>query len=177
MNRSTDRIMIIAITPLILEKGLLWFDRNLTRIEKAVGGFWQKNTLYLETGQKIMLSELLRKLTDFGYQKYQTVELPGEFSQIGGYITVFPINSTNAFRIGFNGNIIENITETNKKNSDPDVPLKKIIYKDNSRRREISGDLSSLKPGDYVVHLDHGIGFFVKKCRMSNVCPGICRRR
>ena len=169
MKESIDHVLIVALTPLILEKGLLWFDKNLTRIERTVGGFWQKNTLRVETGQKIMLSELLRKLTDFGYQKYQTIELPGEFSQVGGSITVFPVNSANAFRIEFNGNSVEKIIETDKINASPETPLKKIIYEGASRRRELSGDLTSLKPGDYVVHLDHGIGRFIEKRQLSVV--------
>ena len=107
-------MLVIALTPLILEKGLVWFEKNERRIEKVLkssfntsiearlqsprsaSSFWQKNTLIIESGQKILLSEFTRKLSDFGYEKYQRVELPGEFSQIGGALTVFPINMKSA---------------------------------------------------------------------------------
>lgn len=178
MNMSIGRILIVALTPLILEKGLVWFKENEKRIERAVShpdaaaGFWQKNSIIIERGQKVMLSELLRKLTDFGYEKYQRVELPGEFSQAGGTVTLFPINAPRAFRVEFGGNAIENIEELSQiKNEAPESPLKKIIYpstslgasKDNHRRREIHADFANLKEDDYVVHLDHGIGKFVEK--------------
>lgn len=172
MNMSIGRILIVALTPSILEKGLVWFKENERRIEKAIShpdaaaGFWQKNSIVIERGQRVMLSELLRKLTDFGYEKYQRVQLPGEFSQAGGTVTLFPINAPCAFRVELGGNAIENIEEVSQiKNETPESPLKKVIYKDKHRRREIPADLANLKAGDYVVHLDHGIGkLLTKKC-------------
>ncbi|MFY9457421.1 MAG: DEAD/DEAH box helicase [Candidatus Spechtbacterales bacterium] len=156
---SIQRMLIVALTPPILEKGLVWFKENERRIGRAIG-FWQKHTLRIEVGQKIMLSEFTRKLTDFGYEKYQNVKLPGEFSQIGGTITVFPINTRRACRVEFNGNFIESITElVNIKNDQPETPLGKII----ENRKEIQNDLSNLKEGDYIVHLDHGIGRFIEE--------------
>ena len=166
MEKSIDRILIIGLTPLILEKGLVWFEKNQRRIEESLQhpSFWQKSTFLIKDGQKIMLSELLRKFSDFGYEKYQKVELPGEFSQIGGTVTIFPINTPVAFRIEFDGNTIESIDELHSiENKSPETPLGKIIYKDSHRRREIPADLASLKEGDYIVHLDHGIGKFLKK--------------
>jgi len=166
MKESRDRVLIVALTPLILEKGLVWFEKNKRHIEKSLQhpSFWQKNTLAVVRGQKIMLSELLRKLSDFGYEKYQRVELPGEFSQIGGTVTIFPINTPTAYRIEFDGNTIENIDELRTiENKIPETPLGKIIYKDNHRRKEIPAGLARLKAGDYIVHLDHGIGLFLRK--------------
>ena len=178
MEKSTDHVLVVALTPLILEKGFIWFEKNKRHIEKArtrhdaSAGFWQKNTILIESGQQIMLSKLLRKLSDFGYEKYQKIELPGEFSQIGGTVTIFPINTPIAYRIEFGGNTIESIEELQSiENKTPETPLGKIIYpsaglgtgKDKQRRREIPADLENLKEGDYIVHLDHGIGKFLKK--------------
>lgn len=170
MKKSTDHVLVVALTPLILKKGFVWFEKNKRHIEKArtrpdaAAGFWQKNTILIESGQQIMLSELLRKLSDFGYEKYQKIELPGEFSQIGGTVTIFPINTPCAYRIEFDGNTIESIEELQSiQNEAPETPLGKIIYKDKQRRREIPADLENLKEGDYIVHLDHGIGKFLKR--------------
>jgi len=178
VEKSTDHVLVVALTPLILEKGFIWFEKNKRHIEKArtrhdaSAGFWQKNTILIESGQQIMLSKLLRKLSDFGYEKYQKIELPGEFSQIGGTVTIFPINTPIAYRIEFGGNTIESIEELQSiENKTPETPLGKIIYpsaglgtgKDKQRRREIPADLENLKEGDYIVHLDHGIGKFLKK--------------
>jgi len=169
VKKSIPKVLVIALTPLILERGLVWFEKNKRRIEESLQhpSFWRKNTLVVVWGQKIMLSELLRKLSDFGYEKYQKVELPGEFSHIGGTVTIFPINTPTAYRIEFDGNAIESIDELHPpaggENKTPETSLKKIIYKDNHRRREIPADLARLKEGDYIVHLDHGIGKFLKK--------------
>src|SRR3989344_1012237 len=111
-----QKLMIAAITPPILEKGLVWFEQHERRIEGASSPFWQRNTIALYENQKIMASELTRKLADFGYQKYQNVDLPGEFAQAGGIVTLFPVNRKNAVRLEFAGNTIESIEETEKKN-------------------------------------------------------------
>ncbi len=164
MNKSTDRLQVVALTPLTLERGLIWFKSNEESILEArkKPSFWRTHTILVEKNQTLMLSELLRVLSDFGYQKYQTVKLPGEFSQLGGTLTVFPINMTNAYRIVWDGNTIEDISETAVTNPSPETPLGKIVEK----RYEIPTNLFNLKEGDYVVHLDHGIGKFVKKSDM-----------
>lgn len=158
-------LVIVALTPSMLEKGLLWFEKNSRDLESARStlSFWQKNTIVLEKGQKISLSEVTRRLTDSGYQKHETTELPGEFSQLGGMLTLFPINARCAYRIEFYGNTIAEITETNRKNPAPEKPLAEIIYEGKKRRSQIPHDLLNLTEGDYVVHLDHGIGRFVQK--------------
>jgi len=158
-----DRLIIVAITPPILEKGLVWFEQHKQRIEKASSPFWQRNTLTLRKDQKITMSEVVRTLYDFGYQKYQDIELPGEFSQTGGILNVFPVNSEFALKIEFLGNTVETIYKTSKLNPDPQKPLNKVIYNEGARRKEPQSDLSKLKPGDFVVHLDHGIGLFAGK--------------
>ncbi|MEK7104221.1 MAG: hypothetical protein AAB842_02380, partial [Patescibacteria group bacterium] len=101
--------------------------------------FWQDNTLFLEAGQKrtstppagaghtvnrqgknillraekpalpIKISEILKKIDEMGYEKVFKVTEPGEFSQIGGIIEIFPINSFFAMRLDFLGNTIETI--------------------------------------------------------------------
>ena len=169
-------MLIVALTPLVLEKGLIWFEKNNISIIKAAtpslspdslrSSFWSRNSLAVEKNQKLLLSEFTRKLTDLCYKKYQTVELPGEFSQLGGTITLFPINMPCALRIEFNGNFVEQITELSHiKNNQPETPLGKII----ENKKEILNDLSSLKTGDYVVHLDHGVGKFLEKRCMQNL--------
>jgi transcription-repair coupling factor (superfamily II helicase) len=173
VEKSTPKLLIVALTPLILEKGLVWFQENEKYIQKSLAApldspsaplFWRKNAFMIEEGQQVILSEVLRKLVDFGYEKYQRVELPGEFAQAGGTITIFPINSPCAYRIEFNGNTVESInTLRSIENNSPETPLGKIIFPKGARRREIPADLLNLTKGDYVVHIDHGIGKFCEK--------------
>lgn len=162
MKKSIYKALIVGLTPLILEKGLVWFEKNKSHIEKSANkpSFWRNNSIIIEKNQKILLSLLLRKLTDLGYRKYQGVELPGEFSQVGGTVTIFPVSLPHALRVEFNGNLIEEIVALEHlKNNEPETPLKNII----ANRKEIVSDLSHLKRGDYVVHLDHGVGLFLQK--------------
>lgn len=181
-NSITNKLLIIGITPHILENGLIWFEKNEKRITKAhfdslmlsrgKPSFWQKHSIILEKGGKIMMSEFMRKLAELGYEKYQTISLPGEFSQQGGTVSVFPINSKFAVRIEFFGNSVEAIVRLELENTLPETPLKKIIE---TKRREVPNDLSMLEEGDYLVHLDHGIGRFIK----TEICgkPGIPHKK
>ena len=90
-----NRILITSITPYFLERRSFWFEENLNKILRArkTQAFWQDNTLFLEKGQKVNLSEILRKLDELGYEKVFKVQEPGEFSQRGGIVDVFPVNS------------------------------------------------------------------------------------
>jgi transcription-repair coupling factor (superfamily II helicase) len=157
---TLQKVLIVSITPYFLERNNLWFGQNIKKILEArkTQFFWQENTLFLEKDLKIPLSFLLRKLDEMGYEKVWQVSQIGEFSQRGGIVDVFPINFNFAIKIEFLGNKIENIfklpieTENEKR--------EKEILKKRLKSQKIFSDLKSLKPGDYLVHLDHGIGIF-----------------
>ncbi len=157
---STDRVLIVSITPYFLEKGNFWFEENLNKILKArkTQVFFGDNTLFLEKDQKNNLSETLRKLDEMGYEKVMGVSEPGEFSQRGGIIDVFPINLSYAVRFEFLGNKIENIeklpVEIKDEKSVKDFLKKKL------KSQKVFSDLKRIKSGDYLVHLDHGIGTY-----------------
>jgi len=106
-----DRVLIVSIIPYFLERGSFWYKENLNKILKIrkTQTFWQENTLILEKDQEINFSELLRKLDMLGYEKVFKISEPGEFSQRGEIVDVFPINLNFALRFEFLGNKIENI--------------------------------------------------------------------
>jgi len=157
-----DRVLIVAIIPYFLEKGNLWFEENLEKISEArkTQSFWEDNTLFLERGQTYHLSSFLRKLDELGYERVWQVTEPGEFSQRGGIIEVFPINLNFAIRLEFLGNRIESIEGLEVKIKDEKIF--KNILKKRLRSQRVYSDLAGLKPGDYLVHLDHGIGRFIR---------------
>ena len=143
-----DRVLIVSITPYFLEKGNLWFEENFAKIMEArkTQTFFEDNILYLEKNRRLHLSETLRKLDEMGYEKVLDAREPGEFSQRGGAINVFPINLNYAVRFEFLGNKIENIEK---------LPIEvgnEKIQKEILKKR--------LKSGDYLVNLDHGIGTY-----------------
>ncbi|MDI6591936.1 MAG: helicase-related protein, partial [Patescibacteria group bacterium] len=141
---------------------------NLNKILEArkTQSFFEDNTLYLEKNQNYNFSQFLRKLDEMGYEKVLQVSEPGEFSQRGGIIDVFPINSNSALRFEFFGNEIEDIEKLpieieNEKSA-------KEILKKKLKRQLLFSDLKGLKPGDYLVHLDHGIGIYKQQLEINN---------
>lgn len=162
MPKSSE-ILIAGLTPSFLEKPVLWFSENFNRIKNAskTQSFFKENALFLSAGQNINFSEFLRKLDELGYQKVSSVYSAGEFSKQGGLIDIFPINSEKIIRLDFFGNKIEEIIEIE--------PKSEIIhaYRQASEKPKPSRlDSTRLikneiyRAGDFVVHLDHGIGIF-----------------
>ena len=155
-----DQILIASITPYFLERGNLWFAENLEKILEArkSQSFFEDNILLFRRGHKMNFSQVLRKLDELGYEKVQSVTEPGEFSRRGGTIDVFPLNYNNAFRVDFYGNQIENI-ESLPLAIDDEKEVKERI-KRKLKRKKIYSQLGTLKQGDYLVHLDHGVGVY-----------------
>ncbi|MBZ9572571.1 DEAD/DEAH box helicase [Patescibacteria group bacterium] len=160
-REAVNRALIVSYTPYFLERRNFWFEENLAKILRArkTQTFWQDNTLFLEKGQKVNLSEILRKLDELGYEKVFKVQEPGEFSQRGGIVDVFPVNSKFAVRFDFLGNKIENIEKLDIEIEDE--KRQKEFLKRKLKSQKLFSDLKGLKAGDYLVHLDHGVGKFM----------------
>src|SRR3989344_4797139 len=112
MEKSiADGILIVGITPYFLERSCFWFEENIKQILEAskTQSFFQDNTIYIEKDKEIPLSQLLRQLDEMGYERVREISEPGELSQRGGVIDIFPINMNQAIRAEFHGNTIENI--------------------------------------------------------------------
>ena len=166
-REDLENVLICSITPYFLEKGNFWFEENLKEIleAKRTQSFFEDNTAYLSRNQKISLSEVLRKLDELGYEKVLQVSFPGEFSQRGGTIDVFPINLNVAIRLEFLGNkieIIEKLPITVEDEKEAKELLKKKL-----KSQKIFSDLKGLKSGDYLVHLDHGIGKYLEETKIG----------
>jgi len=160
IKNNLNKILIVGITPYFLEKSVLWFEENFTQIMEArkTQTFFEDNTLYLEKNQRLHLSKTLRKLDEMGYEKVLDVQEPGEFSQRGGAINVFPINLNYAVRFELLGNKIEDIEKLPIEVEDEKI--QKEILKKRLKSQKLFSDLKGLKSGDYLVHLDHGIGIY-----------------
>ena len=159
---ETDKVLIVSVTPYFLEKGNFWFEENLNRILKSrkTQSFFEDNTLFLTKDQKINLSQVLRKLDEMGYEKILQVQDPGEFSQRSGILDVFPINLNYALRLEFLGNRIKTIERLSIEVKDEKTT--KELLKKKLKSQRLYSDLKGLKPGDYLVHLDHGVGRFTR---------------
>ena len=157
MNLSMNKALIVSITPYFLEKGLSWFKENIKEVEKSrkTQNFWQDNTIIIAKDESINLSCFLRKIDELGYEKVFKIEDPGDFSKMGGIIEIFPINSKNAIRIDFLGNKIDSIEKLNLIQNE--TISRKLLTKKLKTQKAFSS-LKNIKKGDYLVHLDHGIG-------------------
>ncbi len=155
-------LLIVSITPYFLEKEVSWFTENLEKILSAqkTQTFFQDNSLYIEAQKNYQLFEILRKLDEMGYEKVFEVESPGEFAQRGGLLEVFPINRKEAVQLDFLGNTLEHITQLDI--TVADEQKSKEILKKRLQNQELFSDIKNLKEGEYLVHLDHGVGQYIR---------------
>ena len=149
-----------------------YFTQNFKNIEeyRKKDAFWQRNTEIFEVGEKLQLSEFLRKIAELGYSKVWETSNRGEFSQRGGIIHIFPINYDEILTVEFEGNYISEIQILSDENglahskflalnplcggSDASPNLKR------ASPVKFHPQEFGFRPGDYVVHIDHGIGIF-----------------
>ncbi|MEK7123311.1 MAG: hypothetical protein AAB851_00265 [Patescibacteria group bacterium] len=93
-NSGGKQILIAGVTPYFCEREVFWFEENSAKIkrESLKNKWWKEQTLFLEEGQKARMSEILRKISNMGYEKTANADSIGEFSARGGVISIFPIN-------------------------------------------------------------------------------------
>lgn len=163
MEEGKDKVLIASLAPYFLEKGNFWFKENQKEILAArkTQSFFEDNLIFLEKGQSLHLSQFLRKLDEMGYEKVQRISEPGEFSNLGETIEIFPINAGSALKLEMKGNCLEEIKELSLKIADEKEAKEKIKKK--LKRQKLYSQLGNLKTGDYLVHLDHGIGQYQDK--------------
>ncbi len=157
---SVQNLLIASITPYFIEKDNIWFTQNLESILKSqkTQSFFQDNTIFFKRGENQNISELLRKLDEMGYERVFSVSCPGEFSQKGGVIDIFPINTMQAVRLDFLGNNIESISLLDIKIDDE--KKSKAVLEKKLKSQKLFSDVKNLKAGEYLVHLDHGVAQF-----------------
>jgi len=97
---------------------------------------------------------LLSKLNDLNYQKVDYVKFPGEFSHRGFIIDVYSPSMEKPIRIEFSGSYILKISFFNVRENEDEFEKKK------SQLLKHLPELTGLRFGDFVVHVDHGIGIF-----------------
>ncbi|MEK9156002.1 MAG: DEAD/DEAH box helicase [Patescibacteria group bacterium] len=111
----------------------------------------------LKVGEKYNPGDLAGKLIDFGYERVETIEFPGQFSLLGGTLSIFAASAAVPLRLEFFGPELESIASfdgsTGKKISqteEAEIAANVLILPDGSR----------IRPGEFIVHEDHGVGRF-----------------
>jgi transcription-repair coupling factor (superfamily II helicase) len=160
--KTAENLLIVSITPYFLEKGNNWFTENLRKILEAAKTqqFFQDNILFLEKDRHYSVSELLRVLDEFGYEKVLEVRDMGEFSHQGGSVELFPIHINHGIRVEFVGNRVEAIEHLPVEVQDEQAAKEILKKRLQSQSARWQAESKNLAPGEYLVHLDHGVATF-----------------
>lgn len=117
----------------------------------------KNKNLKIYKGMRIKLNDFIHSIVQLGYDRDSSLSNSGIFSVLGGAVNIFPINSANHIRVDFFGDEVDSITESNKEGRSLEKYEEFILL---ANRVDLT-DGSKIKPGDYVVHEDHGVGIFV----------------
>jgi transcription-repair coupling factor (superfamily II helicase) len=113
------------------------------------------------------------RLVDLGYKRQIKVAEEGDFAQRGGILDVFPATFDAPIRLEFDGDKVASIRSFNIDTGEAFLehqmaiilPIRGILPRQlkSHRRPAISEDMPinnfvDISPGDYVVHVKHGIG-------------------
>ena len=118
--------------------------------------------------------DLISKLAELGYERVPIVLGIGEFAVRGSICDIFPTNHTHPLRLEYFDNEIERLNSFDVHTQKSISALTKTTIQDalnkencfNFDKLEIDDYkgadqvLADIKPGDYVVHEDHGVGLY-----------------
>ncbi|MCM8823254.1 MAG: transcription-repair coupling factor [Candidatus Omnitrophica bacterium] len=134
------------------------------------------DTLKIYVRKQIPLNEVVEKLVQLEYKRYDSVNEEGDFSVKGDTLEIFPVNFTWPLRVEWEFDVVSKIysfdKNFNRKIADYDflivIPFLKR-YKRYSEDIPLDAVLR-IKSGDYVVHINYGIGKFlgIKKIRVKD---------
>ena len=129
-------------------------------------------TLKVYLGQRLDIKEFETKLITLGYNKTETINTRGEFSRKGGNIIIYPSSYDLPVRMEFDDQVVNSIRVFN--------PFTGDILEEHRMLIILPANLSSLRKaqslfletsplsnfldieeGDYVVHVEYGIGKFL----------------
>lgn len=125
--------------------------------------------------KEIDVEKLARDLIEYGYRFVKRVAEEGDFSRLGEAVTIYPVTFEYPLRIELSQNRVEKIKSIDLLTYDAIqdhnvaiiLPIKGIV-KRRPRRQDLElGDASpidnfiDIEVGDYVVHVDYGIGKYL----------------
>ncbi len=133
------------------------------------------NVHRLKTGTTIAIAGLEELLREIHYHKKDQVVVPGEFAVRGGTVDIYPVTYRMPVRLEFRGDTIFQIRDFSIADGSSQtsfeevflIPLSGSLLKKTRRLEEryeafepVTG-LRDLERGDFVVHLQYGIGRFL----------------
>lgn len=133
------------------------------------------DSIKIYLNENIDVEKLSGDLVEYGYRFSKRVQEEGDFSRLGDAIMIYPVTFEFPLRIELSQNKIERIRSVDlltyeaiqDHNAAIILPIKGIA-KRRIRRREASlgegspiDNFVDIETGDYVVHIDHGIGRYL----------------
>ena len=126
--------------------------------------------------EELDIEKLLASLVEYGYRASKRVVEEGDYSRLGDTITIYPLTFEYPLRIELDQTRVERIRSVDPATYEPVedhtvaiiLPISGIIRKRIERKRSSLSAESSpienfvdIESGDYVVHIDHGIGKYL----------------
>jgi transcription-repair coupling factor (superfamily II helicase) len=125
--------------------------------------------------EEIDIASLKTRLVEYGYRHAKAAAEEGDFSSLGDTLTIYPATFEYPLRIEFLHNKVERIRSVDPLTYDPVqehsvaiiLPIKGISKRRIRRREAEAAEISpidnfvDIESGDYVVHIDHGIGRYL----------------
>ena len=137
--------------------------------------------LKIYKGQRIELEEIYKTLTQFGYKRLSAITEEGDFSAKGENIFIFPATFEYPIRIELSHDKVENIKTIDivsyRAISEHQMvivlPIKGMLRKRKYRSAKTHKETDpidsfvDIEPGDYVVHVDYGVGKYLGRERIK----------
>lgn len=101
---------------------------------------------------------LANRLETADYERVDALSHPGQYALAGGNLSIFPAQGDAPIRLDFFGSEIERIFEYDIISNKSIRNIDKIELRPNNI---FIPDGAKIKPNDYLVHEDHGIGIFL----------------
>jgi len=130
------------------------------------------DSIKIYLSEEIDVEKLASKLVEYGYRGCKRVSEEGDFARLGDTITIYPLTFEYPLRIELLHNKVEKIRSVDPITYDPVqehavaivLPIKGIAKRRIQKRLAVHAEDSPIDNfvdidfGDYVVHIDHGIG-------------------
>src|SRR3989338_804807 len=132
-------------------------------------------TIKIYLNEEIDIERLLAGLVVYGYRACSRVSEEGDFARLGDTITIYPLTFAYPLRLELEDTKVARIRSLDPVTYDPIEEHNAAIIlrlrgiakrKLNKRILEVGGEppignFVDIEPGDYVVHVDHGIGKYL----------------
>lgn len=128
----------------------------------------------LYTGEVATPQHLAKEFLRLGYERVGQVGDPGQFAIRGGIVDIFPASFESPLRVEVDSSTIASIRSYNPKTLKTLEQHTLVVLLPRRVHTKLSADIPfeafvDLREGDYVVHLDHGIGRYLKRTTIEGI--------